>query len=482
MAYSNTPIQSTYTTKRYDLVGTSNARNGSTLTQDQRYVNMFPERWKDSTLDYKKYYLRQRPGLSFSQTTTTGAGRGGVYFNGHNYTAVGNQLYQDGTAVKTLGNSTGHVGFTQYNGTYTALIVLDGIKGFVVKTDLSVTEITDIDFPTPHLPFPSFVDGYLFITLAGTDDIYNCDLEDPFTWTAGNFITAELYPDKIVALAKNNNYIYAIGEKTIEYFYDAAIASGSPLQRNDTAVQQMGCPAPNTLAETDREIIFVGTTSNGGRTVWKILGFEPKEIGTPVVNESLDAEGTNIINGTAFNIRVLGHKFYVLNLTSRTWVYDVDEDLWHEWSYTDAATPFLCQYAWDHPDGSARMQHPTNGNILKVNPSTTTDEYASGSSTPIYCLIQSDKIDLSSTRHKFCNRFTLIGDAPNSSADTNISIQWSDDDYKTWSTARNLAMNGVYSTITRLGNFRQRAWRIIYTDAYPLRLEGYDIDVNIGVS
>jgi len=102
------------------------------------------------------------------------------------------------------------------------------------------TEITSADFPTPHCPFPVFMDGYLFVAKSGTQDIYNSNLDDPALWTAGDYISAEMYPDKIVALSKNNNYIYALGSNSIEYFYDAAVATGSPLGRHDSAVQQFG--------------------------------------------------------------------------------------------------------------------------------------------------------------------------------------------------------------------------------------------------
>jgi len=138
--------------------------------------------------------------------------------------------------------------------------MLDGVKGYVFTgPSTAPTEITDADFPTPHIPQPVFLDGYLFVAKANTQDIYNSDLDNPLLWTAGNFISAEMYPDKIVGLTKNNNYIYAVGRNSVEYLYDAANLT-SPLARHDSAVQQFGATSSGTIVATDTEVVMVGET------------------------------------------------------------------------------------------------------------------------------------------------------------------------------------------------------------------------------
>lgn len=482
MAFTNTPQMSTYRTTRFDLVGDPTGRNGTTMTQDQRFVNFFPERIKDPSSDGKQFFLRERPGMiSVLDTTHTGVGRGMAYFNGHYYTAIGNHLYQDTTQVATLGNSTGHVGFTEYNGTYTSLIVVDGLNGYEVKLDLTVTQITDVDFPSPHCPYPVFLDGYLFLAKAGTDDIYNSDLENALSWTPGNFITAELYPDPLVCLSKNVNYLIALGTSTVEHFYDAGIGAGSPMQRNDSAVAQMGCPAPESVVSSDDAIYFIGQTDNGGRSVWHISGFDSKELAIPVVKQHLDSEGTNISQAVGYVVRTMGHKFYVITTTTRTWAYDVEEQMWHEWTYNDDLTPFICKYSCDIGDGLPKMLHPSNGNILSLSGTVAHDAINSTTNVPIYGVITTNKMDFSSNNRKACYRLSMIGDAPNSAGDVPISVSWSDDDYQTWSTPRTIQLHGNFQALTQLGMFRRRAWKFVYNQDYPLRLEGFELDVNIGI-
>lgn len=483
MAYSKTPEQSTYQTQRIDFMGNPNQRDGTTKTKDQRMVNFYAERVKDySGQRHRQYVIRTRPGVVYQASGGANAsGRGITYFNGSLFTVIANKVYRNGVDMGvTLGNSSGLVGFTQFNGTFTALVLLDGIKGWVIKTDNTITNISDADFPTPHVPDPVYIDGYLFVAKSGTDDIYNCDLEDPFGWTPGSFITAELYPDAIVALAKNNNYLYAVGEKTIEFFYDAGIATGSPLQRNDSAVQQMGTPATNSVVQTDKEVIFIGSTDDsGGFTIWSITGFSPKEIAIPYIREALDAEGTNIANAYAYSFRVVGHKFYILNLTSRTLVYDFDEETWHEWTFTDDVTRYPFTSSSDHPDGAPRLIHDTNGNVVAMTDTAVLDQVTSGAGIPILCVMTTDKLDFDTNNRKTMVRLSMVSNAPQT-ANTPINIQWSDDDYQTFSSVRTMQMNGYMSAITQLGQFRRRAFKFTYNQPFPLLLENYEVDINIG--
>jgi hypothetical protein len=480
VAYTNTPQISTYKTQRINLVGNPQYRNGTSISKDQRFVNAFPEGIKSIDSENAEYYVKERAGLQYQSGSAVAEGRGLFNFNGSVWTAVGSTLYRNGTSVATLGNSTGKVGFTLFNGTYDAMCVFDGIKGWVVKTDNSVTQITDVDFPTPHVPTPVFIDGYLLCVKAGTADIYNCTLEDPFTWDSSNFITAEMYPDPIVALTKNKNYVCAIGEKTTEFFYDAGIATGSPFARNDSFVQQIGAPAIGAIAGTTSEIVFVGSTGQSGRSVWVMSGVKVTEVGIEPIRQVLDAEGTNISTAKAFTVRTKGHEFFVVNLTARTLVYDITLKLWHEWAAADGVSVFPCNYAADNTSGSSYLLHSTNGNLFKLVDSLATDEYTSGVLTSITVSMTTIRVDFGNNNNKYLSRFSLIGDSPNGSTPTTCTIQWSDDDYDTWSTGTTMSMTDKLMTITQLGGFRRRAFRITYSQPYPLRLTGFEIDINLG--
>lgn len=479
MAYSKNPTLSTYDTRRIAFVSNPQQRS-SDANKDLRFVNTFVEVIPTQVGEQKKTYIRSRPGMDVRYSTATGEGRG-VYLwnlNGVEYvmSAVGNQIYANSTPVRTLTTSSGHVGFTEHINAagVVTLVVVDGTKGYVFSNATTSVEITDVDFPTPHIPMPIFLDGYLFLAKAGTQDIYNSDLDDPTLWTAGSFISAEMYPDKIVALSKNNNYIYAVGGTTVEYFYDAATPSGSPLARHATAVQQFGTAAPYTVVQTDKEVILVGNTGNGGHTVWLIDGFKGKEIGIPSVKSQLLAEGAAMATATASVIRVSSQKLFVLCLSTRTFVYSFDTELWHEWK--SSTTKFLGKYGTDGLNGAAYIQGASTGIIYSMDETKFTD-----AGTPIVCEIITSKLDFDSINRKFMYRLSLVGDIPTTPGSENdITVQWSDDDYVSWSSNRTLRLSNDLPAIFQLGKFRRRAFKFTYTAAHLLRLEGMEVDINKG--
>ena len=541
MPYSKTPAIQTYETKRVSFI-TNPQQRGVDKTKDASLVNMMTEAITSPLGDSKKYYVKSRAGLSSVYSNTAGAGRGIYYWviNGVGYamTVIGNTVYSNGTAVLTLSTSTGSCGFTEFVSStgLVYLILVDGTNGYVFDTPTTYKQIsaasatawaastayvlTDVRrpttsngfvyvvttagtsgstepswpttagstvtdgtvvwtcqeyaFPSPHIPNPIFLDGYLFVAKYNSEDVYNSNLDDPLAWTPGDFISAEMYPDKIVALSRNNNYIYAIGSSSVEYLYDVANATGSPLGRHDSAVQQFGTAAQGTVVQTEKEVIFVGETVDGGHTVWTIDGFKEKEIGIPAIKSALLDEGPLLASASAFSIRISSQKVYVLCLSKRTLVYSFDTQMWHEWQTNGSI--FVGSEATDGPTGSAYVLGRDNGKTYIMNETLFTDD-----TVPITCTLTTAKLDFDTINRKFMYRLSLVGDVPDDTlVDSSVGIQWSDDDYKTWSTLRTLTFTADLPAMFQLGQFRRRAFKITYSLPHLLRLEGMEVDINKG--
>lgn len=436
---------------------------------------MYPELIKSPISDGKKYYLKKRPGLANFHTLPGGLAQGMFYWNGNYYYAIAGELYVNGTPIFTLATSTGEVGFCEYRDDSTdELFMCDGIKGYLVHSDNTVFTITDPNFPSGHIAKPVFFDGYIFLAGTNTQTIHNSKLQDPTTWPSDGFIDAEMFPDQLVGLAKVQNYIAAVGTTSIEWFYDNANATGSPLQRNAPAVTQFGCPAPDTINQTEKELILVGSTANGGRTIWVIDGFQPTEIANIPVREAIDLEGASLSQASANTIQVGGHKFYVLNLlaSQRTFVYDFEEQMWHEWTSGSGQNNFGWRYAADSGNGSPVWLAFSGGPSVQMNPS-----YYLDTNVPITCTVITTKIDFDTIKRKRLYRLSLIGDGPNGDNNVPIIVSWSDDDYNTFTSGTTLNMNSSYSTITQLGYTRRRAFKFVYQQSYPLRLEAFEVDI-----
>lgn len=536
MAFSKTPENSTYKTVRFPFVGALNTRD-ATGAKDQRYINCFPETVKTPQLKGQRVYLIKRPGLTTSITHTAGTARGCIRWNSKTYSVVGDTVYSNTTNILTLSTSTGTVGFVAANGTVNYLFICDGTNAYVITTADVVTQVnvtytawatltaytlgtrkiptvantlyyevttagttaageptwptvigdtvTDGSvvwtakgyyggFPSPHIPAPVFADGYIFLAASASADIYNSDVDDPESWQSSNFIVAEMYPEDIVTLSRQNNQVVAFGEGSTEFFYDAANASGSPLARNDGAAQQIGCMAKDSVVSFERSMYFIGQSGIGGHAIWEIEGFKPNKVSIEWVDRALDAEVGNISSIKAFLVRISGHQFYVLNLSTRTIVYDTEEKMWHEWSTNSSGShiPFACTYSCDAP-GYALMQHGTNGKIYQFNPTIYQDD-----GTNILMEAVTSPIDFETINQKTINRLSLVCDK--TSASTLATITYSKDDYNTWSTARTVDLS-LRPFLTRIGRFRRLAIKLTYADNYPVRIEDLEIDYNMGL-
>lgn len=470
------PYFTPYHTQRFSFIGSPQQRDG-TFAKDQRFLNMYPELIKSPISDGKKYYLKKRPGLSIFQTLPAGLSQGLFYWanSGMYYAAVSGELYANGVPILTLSQGTQPIGFCEFRSdTEDQLFVCDGNNAWMITVSNVATLISDPNFPVGHITTPVFLDGYIFLASASTQTIHNSTLQDPTTWPTDGFIDAEMFADNIVSLTKSQNYLAVIGQQSVEFMYDNGNATGSPLQRNAPAVSQFGSPAPRTVNQTETEVIMVGDTGNGGRTVWVITGFQPTEIANEPVREALDLEGATIASANAFTIQVSGHKWYVLNLllNGRTFVYDFEEKMWHEWSSGLTQEAFSWEFAADSGNGTPVVLGFDGGDLMSLTPTAFTD-----GTQPINCVVTTSKIDFETIARKRFYRFSLITDSPNADTNTPILLAWSDDDYNTWSTDVPLQINGSYPTVTQLGYSRRRAFRLTYVQSFPLRMESFEVDI-----
>lgn len=467
------PMRKKAETVRVPLIGSFTNRDYSS-SKDQRFINMFPETRRVEQIENTKIFINKRPGLVPYKTISSGEGRGLCYFNNKFYVAVGNTVWEDGatpTNKITLTASTGPISMVVGNSTTIGdyLFICDGTSGWYITTAGTATLITDADFPTPHVPVAVYVDGYILV--AKGSDIFNCDVDQPDIWQTSSFISAEMFPDPIVAMARQNNQIVVFGGNSVEFFYDAANINGSPLSRNDSTVIQQGIAAPYAIYQNEKYCIFIAQSDSGGRAVWQVEGFQPKRVSDEFIDRILDHEAT-ISTARGYGIRSMGHLFYLVNLPSsgRTLVYDVDEKLWHEWSYNTgdlAHSVFPCNYIGDADTGKVYMQHSSTGVVYTFSPQAYKDDNL------MVAEIITNKSDFDNYNRKFFYNTLPVGDSY--STTNTLSVRWTDDDYKTWSAWRDVDLSGEWPALSRCGYGRRRAWNLKQVQEQPLRLESLEI-------
>lgn len=455
---------------------------GTSASKDQRFVNGIFEVSKNSETQKTHYFFAKRPGL----TQTGGAqppagsavGRGVYSWNSKRYSVFGNKIYSGTTDLGvTLTTTTGMCGFASVRpgaGT-TYLGINDGVKLYLISTSDVVSTITT-NFPTPNTGDLVYMDGYFFV-LKTDGTLWSCTVDDPVTWDASKFLTAMMYGDAGVTIARQNNLMVVFLQKSIQFFFDNANATGSPLSNVEQAVQQLGCSARGSVVKDEGSIIWVTNSDTGGHTIYKMDGVTSvKEIATQEIQRVLNSEGTGIAQANAFSARTSGKLLYILSLATagRTFVFDHETELWTEWEAAAGGAVWPIVSVIEHGNALA-CQHATNGWIYILNNLTYQDD-----STNFTVLARLSRLDFDTTKWKFCKRIDLIGDMQAST--TNVSLQYSDDDYVTLSTARTMDMSYPQCFATNLGRFQRRAWQVSYAGNNPLRLEALEVRLRIGDS
>jgi hypothetical protein len=468
-------------TVRVPLVGSPTNRD-VLVEKDQRFVNCYPEVINNRVTGADRVYLVKRAGLEkwTRPSSASGEGRGLTVWNNKVYSVIGTKLWETDIVTKvstekqTLTTSTGAVGFTDTTGANDYLFLCDTVKGYVISTTGVVTEITDADFPTPHVALPTFMDGYVFL-LKTNGDICNSVVEDPLSWDASNFIVPESFPDPCIGLARQNNMVVALNTNSVEFFYDAGNATGSPLAVAPQYTLQFGCASIGSITQEEALICFVAQSSTGGYFVTACEGFKPTNISTEPINRILDAEGDYIIDSWAYLVRQRGHFFYVLNLPyqRRTLCYDFVVGMWHEWSWTVGAEQDMFPFSWRSViESNPAFLHETDGYIYLMKPSLYRDD-----GNAISVQIQTSRFDNDSSKLKFMSKIEFIADRQTTAS--TMSVRYSDDDYQSWTSPRTVSLTDR-AVLWRLGSFRRRAFLFIHESNTPFRIEAVEMDLDQG--
>lgn len=337
-------------------------------------------------------------------------------------------------------------------------------------------------FPTvPKVAGVVYLDQYVFV---GCEDnkIYNSNLSDASSWEPLSYISFLQSNDTLVGISRYLNYLVAFGKKSMNFFYDAAVSPGSPLQLAASYSSEVGCSNGDSIVQTDQSVFWVGTSKTHGRCVFLLDGTSPTRVSTTFIERYL--EKSTMAEVTAYSYKFDGHLLYILTLHDLdvTLVYDAVEKVWHKWSsygLVRADEPGVgtyresffnpCFYA--KADEKAFVLSFDTGELFYFDQDTYTDD-----GRAIYCRAVTDIVDNGTTNRKFYNRLEIVGNKVGGT----IKVRHTSDDYQTWSQYRSIDLSKIRSQIYQSGQSRRRAWEFLCTDNIPLRLDAAEIDFEVG--
>ena len=491
MAFNKAPTQDTYSSERVSLFREIALRDGGTSGKDEDYLNVFTEIVKQTKAGDQRRFIVKRAGSTQAIASVGASVIRGIHFatdKNKLFYCVGRNVYvyafatsTSSTLTNVFATSTGAVGFTEflYDDGSVKMVASDGsaTTGIVTIDDSNVVVTSsDADIPA-HDPNVVFLDGYLFLVKDNSSIIFNSENNNPLSFTVDAIIAPEQEPDQVTRLAKINNYLIAFGSTSIEYYWDAANAApDSPMQRNDTPIKINTYLAGFALH--GNAIYFIGADANGQPDVFVLKDFKLESIGTPSISRYLSSVTSTVASWKGAIVAIQGHVFYVINAGSnKSWAIDVESGLVTRFAY------------------KAESVFDIVASTNLFNTSATRTYFALGTDSAIYrfdetlhqdsavnftCSIITEANDFGTLNRKTMYRLSVLGDRP--SANTNLSIQWSDDDYQTYNTAITTNLRQDLVCIRQLGWFRQRIFKFTYSDNYPLRIQDIEVDINKGTS
>ena len=491
MAYSKAPIKDTYSSERVSLFREIALRDGGTSGKDEDYLNVFTEIVKQGKAGDQRRFIIKRAGTSQAIASVGATAIRGMHFatdkNKLFYCVSRNVYIYDFTAVSltTLTNvfatSSGTVGFTEflYDDGTVKMVASDGTAttGIVTIDDTNtVVTSSDADIPT-HDPNVIFLDGYLFLVQDNSSIISNSENNNPLSFTVDAIIAPEQEPDQVIRLAKINNYLIAFGSTSIEYYWDAANAApDSPMQRNDTPIKINTYLAG--FAIYGNSIYFIGTDANGQPDVFVLKDFKLEGIGTPSISRYLSSVTSTVASWKGAIVSIQGHVFYVINAGSnKSWAIDLETGLVTRFAYK----------------AQSIFDIVTSTNLF--NTSSTRTYFSLGTDSAIYrfdetlyqdsgtnytCTVITEAADFGTLNRKTMHRLSFLGDRP--PVNSNITVQWSDDDYQTFNSGVTTNLNQDLACIRQMGSFRQRIFKFTYSDNYPMRIQDIEVDINKGAN
>lgn len=333
------------------------------------------------------------------------------------------------------------------------------ITTWTLVTSATITSLT-LHGKGEHL------DGYMF-KMDSTNKVYSTDLNTLDVWSANSYITKQAVQDVPRGLGRLGRQIIAWGADTMEVASNAGNATGSPLEWAPALFKRTGMSPVSVIdvrhyyAQVRDRIYWRGTNPDG---VYTYNGETVEKVSSPSVEKIL----LEMTTYGVFTLDVLGRSAVAFSFDvpgaspQRALLFFPDWKDWFEWTSTVFA-PISCSRvnnvltAINTSSNKLMLMRVTNGDIWQDN----------GVS---FAWTHQFKLPNTGNRHQSMKMFGLKGDTARSAL--NVSVEFSDDDYQSFATARTIDMTQVAKKhIYRCGSYSDRAVRLTYTGALQLRLE-----------
>ena len=490
-------------------------------TADYFNVNAIIGSYEDGRI-----YATQRPSIdifadaSEDSTPKLGNGRGVYYWTkaSDRFIVINDKIYKnssDSTAIATISAGTRKVYFVEM---VNWLVILDpeNNEGWYIANSSpweTVVQITAAWFPgqasnsTESLTAGgAFLDGRLYVG-GESGAIYGSGSNTPVTWDSLNKVTAEREADGGVYVDKHLDHIVMFGTRTIEFFYNAANATGSPLSRRKDIFHNIGMLQGDAAWREGDDIYFVAVRPSGPLDIMRLTQFVPQSISTPEIESYItNARLVEDSNITCCGFTTGKRTFFMMTFyrpgtdtidPSITLVFDGMS--WGVWETELTGLTKFPLIGWTIRSGSTARSGEgimANGDLVTSNDNFIPSDsllasnyildayvkdgyYAStgAGGTDITMIVRTGPFDGDTNHWKFAHVLEIVGDETESIV--TALIKWADGNSVNFNAGKNLNLYRKQK-LTRMGRFKRRNHEVVISIPEQYRIEAIDLEFTEG--
>jgi hypothetical protein len=436
------------------------ARSGNASAE--RLVNLYLERNPEGAKGPVTLY--GDPGLKLWATVGDGPCRGLRRMGADLYVVSGNELYAvDSSKVATLVGAvlgSGNVRMTE-NGAHVAICSTQ--FAYAANRDELVT------MDQQYLNGATFQDGYGIFTQIGAQNLFITALDDMTSIDPLDFTTADAKPDLVVTVASNRREVWVFKAETTEVFINTG-ASGFPFARAGGGFMERGCLAPGSVVIDGERVYWLGNDKH----IYASQGYNPQVISTPAIDMLVAAAG-GASTAEAMIYQISGHKFYSLNFSNLTVIYDTTTGLWHERASFGLSRWRANGFA--EFDGRLLVGDYANGKIYELDLNTYDEDGDTILRTAVTPPIHAGGEGRVSMPFAFVDFETGVGLVTGQGSTPQCMLDFSDDYGTTWrgqrlATLGALGVRHARATFSNLGAFHNRHLRVTISDPVKVAITG----------
>jgi hypothetical protein len=393
------------------------------------------------------FYLTSSPGLKRFSTLGTGlyTTRGLMQMGGVLYAVNGTSLYRvDQFGVETsLGTVAGSLPVTIAKIGRELVICADTLSYVWNAQTSTFSTITDPDFYVADAVTAQ--NQRVIFNRRGTGQFFWSDTLAATVYDGLNLQTAEANDDNLVAPFAAYDDLWLFGQETIEVAREAVDGF---YDRISGAVLDVGLASKMAVTRLGNAVYWLGHDG----VVYGAAGYSPQPISTFAISDEI-ASLSRITDAIMWGYSTNGHKYIVLTFpfAQRTFVYDVGVGSWHERSSYGVGQWRGLNYAYCY--GKHIVGALNEGGLYEIRRDVYDED-----GTEIRRIIDMGFIadgvnSFTIDRVELVLDTGLGGTATGTDTDPIVSLSWSNDGGRTFSTP-------LQASAGLLGNYQQKVvWR-----------------------